>query len=49
MNACAPQLGVLKSYKIVNVLLADKPLKVRYMKFDSLISYYALFEELKDR
>jgi hypothetical protein len=49
MIACAPQLAVLKSYKIVNALLAHKPLKVRYIKFDSLISYYALFEELKDR
>jgi hypothetical protein len=47
MNACAPQLGVLKSYKIVNVLLTDKPLKVRYMKFDSLISYYALLKNLR--
>jgi len=47
MIACAPQVVVLKSYKIVNALLPHKPLKVRYMKFDSLISYYALLKNLR--
>jgi len=49
MNACAPQLGVLKSYKIVNVLLADEPLKVRYMKIRFAHQLLCPFEELKGR